>query len=245
MSFKYIHYEEIDSTNKEAKRYVSEGGELPALLLADRQTAGKGRMGKRFFSSDGGGLYMTIVLKAPSENVFMRATALAAVCTVDALREIFGIETQIKWVNDIFYKSKKLGGILAESFFIDEERYVAVGFGINLYVLSFPVELKNIAISLFSSYPREDEQYQTKKSLAELIANKFYDVVRSGELGDVMDKYRNSCIVLNKWITFNDGDNIVSAFAFDITDEGALAVRLADGSVKYLKSGEISVKLEN
>ena len=180
MSFNYIHYTEVDSTNKEAKRYVSEGGEIPAMILSDRQTAGKGRMGRRFFSSDIGGLYMTIVLKAPPENVFMRATALAAVCTVDSLRELFGVETQIKWVNDIFYKSKKLGGILAESFFIDDERYVAVGFGINLHVVSFPPELKNIAISLFSSYPNEEEQYRIKKELSDRIADKFYAVVESG-----------------------------------------------------------------
>ena len=243
MSFNYIHYTEIDSTNKEAKRYVSEGGALPAMILADRQTAGRGRMGRKFFSSDLGGLYVTIVLKAPSENVFMRATALAAVCTVDSLREIFGVETQIKWVNDIFYKSKKLGGILAESFFIDDERYVAVGFGINLYVLSFPPELKNIAISLFSSYPNEEEQYRIKKELADRIADKFYNVMQSGNMGEVMTKYRKNCIVINKWITFNEGNKQISAFAFDVTDDGALAVRLADGTVRYLRSGEISVKL--
>ena len=243
MSFNYIHYTEIDSTNKEAKKYVSEGGTLPAMILADRQTAGRGRMGRKFFSSDLGGLYVTIVLKAPPENVFMRATALAAVCTVDSLRELFGVETQIKWVNDIFYKSKKLGGILAESFFIDDERYVAVGFGINLYVLSFPPELKDIAISLFSSYPNEEEQYRIKKELADRIADKFYDVVQSGKIGEVMTKYRKNCIVINKWITFNEGNKQISAFAFDVTDDGALAVRLADGTVRYLRSGEISVKL--
>ena len=243
MSFNYIHYTEIDSTNKEAKRYVSEGGALPAMILADRQTAGRGRMGRKFFSSDIGGLYVTIVLKAPTENVFMRATALAAVCTVDSLRELFGVETQIKWVNDIFYKSKKLGGILAESFFIDDERYVAVGFGINLYVLSFPPELKDIAISLFSSYPNEEEQYRIKKELADRIADKFCNVVQSGKMGEVMTKYRKNCIVINKWITFNEGNKQISAFAFDVTDDGALAVRLADGTVRYLRSGEISVKL--
>ena len=243
MKFNFIRFKEIDSTNSEAKRYVSEGGALPAMILADRQTAGRGRMGRKFFSSDLGGLYVTIVLKAPSENVFMRATALAAVCTVDSLREIFGVETQIKWVNDIFYKSKKLGGILAESFFIDDERYVAVGFGINLYVLSFPPELKNIAISLFSSYPNEEEQYRIKKELADRIADKFYNVMQSGNMGEVMTKYRKNCIVINKWITFNEGNKQISAFAFDVTDDGALAVRLADGTVRYLRSGEISVKL--
>lgn len=243
MSFNYIHYTEVDSTNKEAKRYVSEGGEIPAMILSDRQTAGKGRMGRRFFSSDIGGLYMTIVLKAPPENVFMRATALAAVCTVDSLRELFGVETQIKWVNDIFYKSKKLGGILAESFFIDDERYVAVGFGINLHVVSFPPELKNIAISLFSSYPNEEEQYRIKKELSDRIADKFYAVVESGEISEIMKKYREGCIVINKWVTFTEGNKQISAFAFDVTDDGALAVRLSDGSVRYLRSGEVSVKL--
>lgn len=245
MNINYIHLKEIDSTNSYAKRYASEKGALPALIIADKQTAGRGRMGKRYFSSDVGGLYMTLVLKAPPKNVFMRATALAAVCAVEAIKELYNIDTQIKWVNDIFYNSKKAGGILSESFFVDGERYVAVGFGINLYIVSFPVELKNIAISLFSCYPNEQKQYESRKQLADIISEKFFEVVKTGNIDDVMKRYREKCFVVNRWVVYECNGRKIKAFAFDVTEDGALAVRTGDGVTHYLSSGEVSVTFDD
>ncbi|MBO7302855.1 MAG: biotin--[acetyl-CoA-carboxylase] ligase, partial [Clostridia bacterium] len=152
MKFKNIRFKEIDSTNDEAKRYVSGGGELPALIFSESQTAGRGRLGRSFFSSDNKGVYMTVVFEAPAEDAFLKITSIAAVCAVESIKELFGVSTEIKWVNDIYYKSKKVGGILAESFVVDDKRYVAVGFGINLYT-RLPEELRDIAISIFPEYP--------------------------------------------------------------------------------------------
>ena len=127
MKYNFVRFKEIDSTNNEAKRYVSEGGVLPALLLAERQTEGRGRMGRSFYSSDNKGVYITVVMKAEAgDEAFLRATAVSAVCVVESIKELFGISTEIKWVNDIYYQSKKVAGILAESFVVDGERYVAV-----------------------------------------------------------------------------------------------------------------------
>ena len=241
MKYNFIRFKEIDSTNNEAKRYASEGGPLPALILSESQREGRGRLGKSFFSSDNKGVYITVVTKALGENAFLRGTAVAAVCASEAIKELFGISTEIKWVNDIFYQSKKVGGILAESFFVDGERYVAIGFGINLYT-QLPAELRDIAISLFPEYPDSYTLNMQRDALANLIAEKLLTALSKDDFSSYMEKYRALSCVIDRHIIFTENGREYSAFAFDITKEGALAVRLEDGSVRYLSSGEISIK---
>lgn len=241
MKFNFVRFKEIDSTNNAAKRYASEGGPLPALILAESQSEGRGRMGRSFFSSDNKGVYMTVVIKAPSENMFLRGTAVSAVCTSEAIKELFGLSTEIKWVNDIYYKSKKVAGILAESFFVDGERYVAVGFGINLYT-RLPEELRDIAISLFPEYPDSYTLNMQRDALANLIAEKLLSAIEKDNYSEIMKKYRSLSCVINEHILFIENGEEYRGFAFDINDDGALCVRLEDGSVRYLNSGEISVR---
>ena len=241
MKFNFVRFKEIDSTNNEAKRYVSEGGALPALILAESQKEGRGRLGRSFFSSDNKGVYITVVLKTPGDNAFLRGTAIAAVCVSEAIKELFGISTEIKWVNDIYYQSKKVAGILAESFFIDGERYVAIGFGINLYT-RIPDFLSDKAISLFPEYPDSYTLNMQRDALANLIAEKFLSALEKDDFTVYMDKYRALSCVINRHVIFVENNREYSGFAFDINSEGALAVRLEDGSVRYLSSGEISIK---
>jgi BirA family biotin operon repressor/biotin-[acetyl-CoA-carboxylase] ligase len=241
MKFNFVRFKEIDSTNNEAKRYASEGGVLPALILSESQRDGRGRLGRTFYSSDNKGVYMTLVFKAPSENFFLLGTSVAAVCVVESIKELFGISTEIKWVNDIYYKTKKVGGILAESFFVDDERYVAIGFGINLYT-QIPAELQEIAISLFPEYPDSYTLNMQRDALANRIAEKLLSVIEKEDYAKYMTKYRSLSCVIGHDIVFIENSCEYTAHALDVNDDGALAVKLADGSVRYLNSGEISVK---
>lgn len=242
MKYNFVRFKEIDSTNNEAKRYVTEGGTLPALILSERQTEGRGRLGRSFFSSDNKGVYITVVFKAPTEDAFLRVTAISAVCASESIKELFGIPTEIKWVNDIYYKSKKVGGILAESFVFNDERYVAVGFGINLYT-QLPEELRDIAISLFPEYPDSYTLNMQRDALANLIAEKLLCALEKDDLSSYIDKYRKLSCVIGKNITYVENGCEYSGFADDINADGALEVKLDDGTVKYLASGEISVRV--
>ena len=241
MKFNFIRFKDIDSTNNEAKRYVSDGGALPALILSENQSEGRGRMGRSFYS-DSKGVYMTIVIKADGENFFLRGTSVAAVCACEAIKELFGVSTEIKWVNDIYYKSKKVAGILAESFFIDDERYVAIGFGINLYT-QLPAELRDIAISIFPEYPDSYTLNMQRDALANLICEKLLSAIEKDDYVRYMEKYRALSCVIGKNIVFSQNGCEYNAFVLDINDDGALAVRFDDGSTRYLSSGEISVRL--
>ena len=242
MKFFSVRYKEIDSTNNEAKRYVSEGGSLPALIFSETQTEGRGRVGRSFYSLDDRGVYMTVVLKAPDDDAFLHVTALAGVCAVEALRELFGVKLKIKWVNDLYIYGKKAGGILAESFLVDGERYIAVGFGINLYT-TIPAELHDIATSIFSA-PIDSYTLNTQRNaLIDLITKKLLVALSADDFSEYMAKYRALSCVLNKSVTFIENGVSYSGEAFDITDGGALCVRLSDGTERTLSSGEISVRV--
>lgn len=240
MKFNFVRFKEIDSTNNEAKRYASEGGAIPAVIFSENQGDGRGRMGRSFYS-DNKGLYMTVVMKAASENTFLRSTAVSAVCVVEAIKELFGVSTEIKWVNDIYYKSKKVGGILSESFFVDDERYVAIGFGINLYT-QLPAELRDIAISIFPEYPDSYTLNMQRDALANLIAEKLFTAIEKEDYENYIKKYRALSCVIGHDIVFVQNGCEYNGNAVGLTDEGALEVKLDDGSVCYLSSGEISIK---
>ena len=242
MKFNFIRFKEIDSTNNEAKRYVKEGGALPALILAESQKEGRGRLGRSFFSSDNKGVYITVVLKTPGDNAFLRGTAIAAVCVSEAIKELFGISTEIKWVNDIYYQSKKVAGILAESFLIDGERYVAIGFGINLYT-RIPDFLSDKAISLFPEYPDSYTLNMQRDALANLIAEKLLCALEKDDFSGYIEKYRKLSCVIGKEITFTENGCEYKGTAIDINAEGALEVKLDNGEIRFLASGEISVRV--
>lgn len=241
VKYNFIRFKEIDSTNNEAKRHVENGGALPAIILSESQTEGRGRMGRSFFSTDNKGVYMTVVFKAPEDDAFLRITAISAVCAVESIKELFGISTEIKWVNDIIYQSKKVAGILAESFVVGEERYVAVGFGINLYT-QIPAELRDIAISIFPEYPDSYTLKMQRDALANRITEKLLAAIEKDDFTPYIEKYRSLSCIIDRDIVFTQNGCECAAHAFDINDKGALGVRLDGGLTIYLSSGEISIK---
>ena len=171
------HYRSIDSTNDEAKR--QENGALPVLLIADRQTRGKGRMGRSFYSPEESGLYMSLLF-SPSEQgeSFMRLTSVAAVALRRAIADVFSLSTDIKWVNDIYLDGKKVAGILCESFEREGEKRVVIGIGVNLSTKDFPKELENIAGSLGDS---ADKKY----ALAARITANIFETIDNAREGNL------------------------------------------------------------
>ena len=120
-----FEYNIIDSTNEEARRYANGDAcvSIPALFIAEEQTAGRGRMGRSFFSPASTGLYASLLIEPPHDSErLLSFTALAAVAAMEAIRSHFGINVSIKWVNDLYLGQKKVAGILAESFVANGKR---------------------------------------------------------------------------------------------------------------------------
>lgn len=227
-------FDSIDSTQTECRRRVN-AGERGFAVLAEQQTAGRGRSGKSFFSPADAGLYFSFVPARrlePAEAVGI--TAYAAVCAAEELRRLTGAAVGIKWVNDLFLDGRKVGGILTEILPSPETGTVdtvIVGIGLNLHPCAFPAELEPIAASLGCG--------RVKNELAAALIRAL-NAYAPGT--DVMDRYRALSVVLGKTVRYEKNGVGVEAEAVAIDDAGGLIVASAAGR-ETLRAGEISVKI--
>lgn len=245
-------FDEIDSTNTECKRRIQElpYGEdifshIPecTVFLSDYQTAGRGRMGKAFLSPKGSGLYFSILTKPKGQNKNpLVLTCHAAVAVKRAVKEVFGMELSIKWVNDLFYKGKKLVGILAEGQLSDSSSlaYCIMGIGINLFLpeSGFPEELSGIAGALFDYDEDKKENLNRNQFLASILFHYFSLL----DQGKVEEEYRRENILLTKDILFTENHQDFLGRVEGILEDGALSVRCRDGSTKIVSCGEVKQK---
>lgn len=232
----------IDSTNDEAKRQWKECRKAPGLFISGEQTNGRGRRGRSFYSPKGTGLYMSLLLQ-PTTGLedSVHITTATAVVVARALRNLTGEDIGIKWVNDLYLKDKKICGILTEAVMetnVQENPAIVIGIGINISTEDFPEELQEIAGGLGMKDGLVDVN-----QLAARIAADLLDYAKDMKDCSFVEDYRRMSVVLGKEIRYNEGDALVTATAFDIDSEGGLMVELPDGSVKVLKTGEITVRL--
>jgi len=144
-------YPILDSTNTQGRRMLAEGLSTPFVVVAHSQTAGKGRLGRSFYSPPNSGLYMTLVYTASgASGQAARATSAAAVAVCDAISEVCGKEAGIKWVNDLYLDGKKVCGILAEAIPCAEGCHVILGIGVNLTTKDFPDGMRHPAGAVLS-----------------------------------------------------------------------------------------------
>ncbi len=237
---KAVSFESVDSTSSAARRYAEGGGGGKALFVADTQSGGRGRMGKSFFSPAKTGIYMTLMLDvtedAPMSVVSLTSAAAVAVSSV--CERLCGESCGIKWVNDIYLHGKKVCGILAESFSAHGRKYVLIGVGVNLATEDFPDDLESIAGSLGA---RADRRREAVLALCEALCD-IHERLREGDFSH-MEEYRRRSTVLGREVTFVRNGVSAVGVAEEIKDSGALAVRLRDGSLALLGSGEISLRV--
>lgn len=236
-------FELIDSTQQAARRYAQNAQKCPALFIADSQTQGRGRLGRSFYSPFATGIYMTLLLDVTDDAPagVCRLTSAAAVAVALAAESVTGAQCLIKWVNDIYVHGRKACGILAESFFVLDRRYVAIGVGINLCTSDFPEDISDVACSLTDGASQE-----TRARLALSVACRLYDAYRSLCDGDVsyMDEYRRRSAVIGKQVTFIKNGEAQNGTAVSVDDDGGLCVELEDGRTVTLNSGEITLRIK-
>ncbi len=239
-----LWFDTIDSTNTRAKQLAAGGAPAGTVLIADRQTAGRGRLGRSFLSPAGTGIYMSIILRpnCPPAQL-MHLTCAAAVALCDAVENALGFRPGIKWINDLVAGGKKLAGILTE-LSIDPKTglvdYAVVGVGINCNQTEFPPELQTIACSAAMILGHSID----RSALAAAMIQSFEAMNRSllTEKVTVMECYRQNCVTMGKEITLIRGDVRRNGKALNITPDGALLVEFSDGSREAVNSGEVSVR---
>lgn len=241
---------------------------IECVVVANEQTKGRGRRGREFYSPEGTGVYMSLLLKPNhySARQAMRFTTMAAVAMCEAIEEVAQkaleeatektiegasektvekaseYKAQIKWVNDIFLRGKKVCGILTEASFDLESGaldYAVLGVGINVYPPKdgFPGELAETAGYLF-----EDTRDDCKNRLAAAFLNHFQEYYQAEDVSDYTEKYRNRSLAMDRKITVISGNQTRNAFVYGIDEECRLMVRYDNGETEHLAYGEIKIQ---
>jgi len=234
-------FDEIDSTNAYLKRNAS-GFNAPALVCANKQTAGRGRLGKSFISPPGGCYFSLLIRPQIDVTMASKFTICAAVGVAQAIKELTGLPAQIKWVNDIYVEGKKICGILCETSVADGENldYIICGIGINIKapVDGFPNEIKPLAASISDFGASVDSN-----DLIALIVNNILSFSPDFDIKDYIEKYRSLSCVVGKSIKVIKQGREIEAAAESICDYGSLLVKYPNGNTESLNSGEISIKI--
>ncbi|MBR7064880.1 MAG: biotin--[Treponema sp.] len=234
-----------------------------SLIVAETQTAGRGRLGRSFFSSTGTGLYFSMIFSNHKMRSPSLYTALAAVAVCRSLESVYGVEPMIKWVNDIFLNGKKVSGILSEGIVNASGviEYVVVGIGVNILPSDVPLNLKDVV-----GFVLDEKNADSKKNeLLSIIVNNLIELYEADDseccdctnsdsenarYKSAMKEYRARSFLIGKRVCVSPvacgGDDLCAnekyfAKVLDVTEDAKLVVKLDDGSVKELESGEVSV----
>ena len=236
----YFHAE-IDSTNNEAKKLCNENKGGGALVVADCQTAGKGRLGRTFCSPAGTGLYLTAVYELDgSEKNFDLISSLAGLAVRDTLYNMFNLQTTIKWPNDVLYEGRKLCGILCEVVNVNNRpKYVAVGVGVNVQHGAFPDDVDCIAGAVGDFCTDEIDRNEL---CIELVHNLDRYILRSRALQEdskeVVDRLKACSATLGQMVRVMTPEKEFDARVLDIAPNGGLRVSTAEGE-QVITSGEV------
>lgn len=237
---------ETDSTNTQAKRLAASGAPHGTVVLADRQTGGRGRLGRSFHSPGGMGIYLSVILRphCPPQSL-MHLTCAVAVAMCRAVAAVTGVEPGVKWINDLVVGKKKLAGILTELSLdsaAGEVAYAVVGVGINCCQTEadFPPELQGTATSLaLASGQDVDRNALAAAMIAELYAMSEALLTRQTE---TMAAYRQLCVTLGNQVSLHRFEEVRHGYALDVDEEGALVVEFPDGHRESVSAGEVSVR---
>jgi BirA family transcriptional regulator, biotin operon repressor / biotin---[acetyl-CoA-carboxylase] ligase len=238
-----IVFEETDSTNEQAMKMGAAGALSGLAIFAEKQTAGRGRFGRRWDSASHRGLWFSLLVR-PSLPMahWPRLTTWAAAAMADAIEQTTGLAVQIKWPNDLQSHGRKLAGILIETGSDRAGSYFAVvGIGVNVnHTLDdFPDELREIATSL----QIETRRTIDRSALAVAILKTFHDWLArlTNDFPSVIAVARSRSSLIGKIIAIQYADNRVEGRAVDLDPDGKLLVELSDGTTQAFGAGEASI----
>lgn len=238
------HVRKISSTQDYARNLLAHGAPEGTLVVSEAQEAGRGRMGRKWFSPEGG-LWMSLIL-VPKMDASKSTIIglLAAMAASETIRQLYGVEANIKWPNDVVIGGKKVGGTLVEAGFQGSTMIHAIlGIGINLSVKGFADELQTKATSLqeILGKPINREGF-----LNALLArfDFLYGMLMQGDSARLITRAKSLMPMIGRRITISTGDEKSQGVVVNLGSDGALVVRLASGELVKLHAGEVTVAAE-
>lgn len=239
---KLVYLPEVDSTNQEVKRIACDYPNGTAVV-AEKQTAGKGRLGRVWSSPKGTGLWFSILLKpniAPNQIAGITLACGLGVCK--AIRKYTGLNALIKWPNDIIIGNKKICGILTEmKAEADKISYAVVGIGINVNTTEFEEDIKHKATSLSVEANKAIDRAELFKEIMVYLERSFDDYFSNPD-EVVSDEYIKLCATLGRNVAVARGNTAFNGKAVGVEATGDLLVEIADGTTIQVSSGEVTVQ---
>jgi len=236
---------EVESTNKWAKELAMYGACEGTVVIAETQIRGRGRLGREWVSPIGG-LWFSLILRPelrPTEAV--KLTFVAGLAVAKVLREMFGLKAETKWPNDVLVNGRKICGILTEMNTTGETvNFVLVGIGINANFdveKVFPEQLKKVVTSLENELGRKVRLESLFRSLLERLENLYELFLREG-FNPVLKEWKNYAGFLGCQVEVTSPTEKLSGLALDIDYEGALVLRLEDGTMRRVFVGDVSLR---
>ena len=226
-----IIHERLESTNTVAKELAAKGEPEGTVILAEEQTAGRGRMDRKWLSPPFENLLFSIILRPllPVEDVFV-FTMILSVAVIDEIQETMELSPMIKWPNDIYMDNRKLGGILTE-FSVKAERpeYVILGLGLN--VNWRPEKGDNILFSSTSIREETGKRTDRNRLLAGVLKKfeGYYNEIISGRMDPLHKRWNGLSLVKGKDVTVDGHDGKIEGTALGIDRQGALILRISNG----------------
>ncbi|PYS87850.1 MAG: biotin--[acetyl-CoA-carboxylase] ligase [Acidobacteria bacterium] len=239
MNITVLTFDSLDSTNTEALKQARLGADEGLCIVAGEQTAGRGRHGRTWVSQKDAGLYFSIVLRPKINTKFLPViTLMTGVVVHDTLQD-FGLKPDIKWVNDVLIKEKKISGILAETTETNDGIAVVVGIGINLKSSNFPPEIADIATSLES-----ETKVAATGNLAESLTKYltyFYEILRSenGPAEIINEWRRRSSYFSGKAVRVVLENETITGVTEGLEPNGALRIRRENGELAIIQAGDV------
>ena len=232
-----ISYKTVDSTNDKAYRLAEEGAKEGTVVIAEEQTKGKGRLGRKW-SSPKGGIYLSLILRPkfmPTE--VSKLTLVAAVSVAQAIKDTTGLRVSIKWPNDVLIGKNKLCGILTElKAEQDATSFVVLGIGMNINtkVSSLPKNSTSISRELGKNFSK----VEIAKALLKNIES-HYKQFKDGGFKDIIKEWKDLSAVLGKRVKVQGKTGAIEGQAIDVDEGGALVVRLDNGFTERILAGDV------
>ena len=228
-----LWYAEVGSTNDIAGTFAEKGADEGLVVLADRQTAGRGRLGRSWASPSGAGIYVSLVLR-PSTAAAQLLTIAAGVAVTDGIAAATGLSTHVKWPNDVHVSGRKLAGILAEG----AVGHVVLGIGINVQPAAYPPDVSGRATSIEAELGRAvDRGLVLAECLAALASR--YRELRENRATSIVDAWRmRAAPMLGRRVEWEAAGERHTGVAENIDDDGSLIVKVGARTLR-IRSGEV------
>jgi len=242
-----IFLREIGSTNDLAKELASYGADEGTVVVAEKQTSGRGRLGREWVSPKGG-LYFSIVLR-PKLGIgdAVKLVFVAGLAVAEVLHELYGLRVDTKWPNDVLVNGKKTCGVLSEMNTTGEKvNYAIVGIGVNANIniaKEFPEQLTAVSASLEGELGRKVRLEELLRALLEKLEEIYKRFLKEG-FTSVLEKWKKYAGFLGQQVEVTSETEKLRGFALDVDSDGALILKLEDGTLKRIFVGDVSLRIK-